>query len=287
VSYATLRNEWADLLVRRPEFREPLAPYGTIFEAWAGWLGASIPPFGGNAEACRQRWAQGVPLLPDAPPAIPREAMEDLLAPVLEVLAAVGQEVEALQRFAEAWDQGAVDPSALFPGRGRLASIALQTETGLSQECLGFLAYASLRPVLEDYFTGCRPYVAVSDWDLGVCPLCGAPPAFADIAESGKRLLACHFCAAQWAFSRTTCPYCGSRDPREAVRLQAEAKEEGYIIAACTACNGYVKELDRRARFNAGSTLVEDWGSPHLDVMAHRKEYWRAVPTLIQLQDSE
>ena len=44
-----------------------------------------------------------------------------------------------------------------------------------------------------------------------------------------------------------------------------------------------MKELDRRLRWNAGAALVEDWGSPHLDLIARRQEYWRPIPTLIQL----
>lgn len=287
MSYATLRSEWADLLARRPDFREPLAPYAPILESWVAWPGSPVATLGWGAEECHERWHRGVPLLAEAPPAIPREAVEDLLAQALEVLGAIGEEPEALQRFAEAWDGGGVGPAALFPGQGRLGSVALQAETGLSQECLGFLAYVSLRPPLEAYFADCRPHVAGGPWDLGICPLCGAPPGFADIHEGGKRQLACHVCGTSWSFSRLACPYCGSRAPKEAVRLQAEDKEEGYVIAACKGCHGYLKELDRRLRFNAGSALVEDWGSPHLDLVAHRQEYWRAVPTLIQLQRSE
>jgi formate dehydrogenase maturation protein FdhE len=79
------------------------------------------------------------------------------------------------------------------------------------------------------------------------------------------------------------CPLCGNRTAADLVRLLAEGTDEGYIIGACRACRGYVKELDRRARWNAGSALVEDWGSPHLDLIAHRQEYWRPIPTLIQL----
>lgn len=67
------------------------------------------------------------------------------------------------------------------------------------------------------------------------------------------------------------------------MRLLAEDKDEGFAINACRACRGYVKELDRRVRWNAGSALVEDWGSPHLDLIAYRQDYWRPIPTLVQL----
>jgi hypothetical protein len=45
----------------------------------------------------------------------------------------------------------------------------------------------------------------------------------------------------------------------------------------------YLKELDRRIRWNAGSALVEDWGSPHFDMVAVNEGYWRPIASLIQL----
>jgi formate dehydrogenase formation protein len=267
---ATLVAEWADLLRRRSAFGESLQPYGAILEGWGRW-DADIVPLDWDAERCRAVWARGEPILAAAPPDIPREALEELLASTLEALAAVGDEAEGLRRFAEGWDDGSIAPEALLPTRGRLGSVTLQQDTGLSQESLGFLVYASLRPVLERYLAGCRAHLS------------GGPPAFGDIGEDGKRQLVCHACGASWPFSRLTCPYCGSRDPRDAVRLQAEESEEGYIVAACHGCRGYLKELDRRSRWNAGSALVEDWGSPHLDLVAQRSEYWRATPTLLDV----
>jgi FdhE protein len=274
------------LLERRPAFREVLAAYEPILEAWAECAEPPVVALRWSSEECAARWQRGVPLLADAPPAVPAEALEDLLAPVLEFLARAGEESEVLGRFAEAWDGGEVTPAALFPGQGRLGSPAVQALTGLSQEGLGFLAYAGLRPILETYFAGCRPHVSASGWDLGVCPFCGAPPGFGELGEDGRRQLACHCCGGSWRFSRLICPYCGSREARDLIRLQGEAREEGYFIAACQGCRGYLKELDRRARFDGGPALVEDWGSPHLDVFARRKEYWRPIPTLIDLSTS-
>jgi len=28
---------------------------------------------------------------------------------------------------------------------------------------------------------------------------------------------------------------------------------------------------------------VEDWGSPHLDLVAQRSGYWRALPSIVEL----
>jgi hypothetical protein len=283
VSYTRLAGEWAELLGRRASFRDVLSPYGGILEAWAGWTGG-IAPLAWSAEACRAVWERGAPLLAEAPPEVPREALEELLGPTLDFLAAVGDEPEALRRFAAAWDGGELSPRLLLPVQGRLGSPAVQSAVGLSQEALGFLVYGSLRPILEVYLARCREHVGGQAWDLGLCPLCGAPPGFGDIGDDGKRRLVCHVCGGSWGFSRLTCPYCGSRNPQDAVRLQAEEAEEGYVVAACQGCRGYLKEIDRRARWNAVSPLLEDWSTPHLDLVARRAEYWRAVPTLLDLQ---
>lgn len=284
MSYETLLEEWRGLLERRPTFRDPLAPYGPILEAWAAWPADRIAPLRWSAGECRERWQRGVPLLSEALPSIPAEAMEELLEPTIEFLAIIGSEDEALRRFGESWDRGELAPTALLPGPGRIGSLSVQERLGLSQEFLAFLASGSLRPALERYFAECTAHLTEGQWDLGVCPFCGGPPSFADLLDDGKRRLACHLCGAGWIFSRLRCPYCGSRNANDLVRFQVEGNEEGYAMAACQACRGYVKELDRRVRWNAGSALVEDWGSPHLDLIAYRAGYWRAIPTLIQLE---
>lgn len=219
-------------------------------------------------------------MLAAAPPDIAHEPLEALLGPALEVLAGFDEDVGD---FAEAWDRGEIGPSGLFPEPGRIGSVEVQERSHLSQDAVAFLAVAGLRPPLAAYFAECRAHVAGSAWDRGVCPCCGAPPGFADLLDDGRRQLACHLCGTTWAFARLVCPLCGNRTAAEFVRLLAEDADEGYAIGACRSCRGYVKELDRRVRWNAGSALVEDWGSPHLDLIAHRQEYWRPIPTLIQL----
>lgn len=286
MNWAKLLDEWGELLERRPTFREPLAPYGPILDSWARWPADRVAPLRWSAQDCRERWQRGVPLLAEASPSIPAGEMEDPLSAVIEFLATMAKETDALRRFAEAWDQGDVSPAALFPEKGRVGSVSVQREAGLSQQALAFLAYGSLRPIFEGYFVECRAHLTDSAWHLGVCPFCGAPPGFADLLEDGRRRLACHFCGGGWTFSRLGCPYCGSQNAKDFAVLRAEEKEEGYSMSACKACNGYVKEVDRRLRWNAGSALVEDWGSPHLDLIAHRAGYWRAIPTLIQLEAS-
>ena len=280
----TIASEWADLLTRRPTFREALEPLGRVIDTWASWSDEALVPLECTAELAKRSWANGESLLAAAQPRIDPERIEPLLEPALSLLAGIEKGDEGpLFRFMEAWDRGEIGPSSLFPAHGRIGAIDLQERCQLTQEAVAFLAVAGLRPALSAYFGRCRNVVDAGLWDQSLCPCCGAPPGFADLLEDGRRQLACHLCDTRWTFARLICPLCGNRTTDDFVRLIAEDADEGYAITACRACRGYIKEIDRRARWNAGPAIVEDWGSPHLDVIAHRQEYWRPVPTLIQL----
>ena len=279
-----LRDAWADLLGRRPELRDTLAVYGDILEDWARWSSARLSPLAWGPGECRARWQRGLPLLAEAPPAIRAAEIEELLGAVMERVAALREDAApGLQRLAEAWDRGEIGPAALFPARGRVGSTAVEDVSGLPGHLVAFLAYGCLRAPFERYFAACRAHLDEHVWELGVCPFCGGPAGFSDVLESGQRRLACHLCGGGWIFPRTRCPFCGNDASRDLVRLEAEDREQGYVIHACTRCRAYVKELDRRVRWNAQPALVEDWGSPHLDLVAMRAGYWRAVPTLLGL----
>ena len=284
MSSPDLREEWADLLSRRPEFAATLAPYGDLVERWARWEPGRPLALGWTAAECRERWARGVPLVAAAPPAIRADQIEDLLAAAMDHLAALGDGVvPGLQRLAQAWDAGRLGPAALLPAPGRIGSPALAELTGLPAGALEFLACGSLRPALEAYCAPCRAHLDDFAWALGVCPFCGAPPGFADVIEDGRRRLACHLCGGGWLFSRTRCPFCGTERTQDLVRLEPEARDQGYLVIGCDACGSYLKELDRRVRWNGRSALVEDWGSPHFDLVARRAGYHRPLPLLTQL----
>lgn len=278
-SVVDLREAWADLLRRRSAFAGMLAIYGGLVEHWAG-AGVGLRPLGWSADECRSRWTRGVPLLADAAPPLDAVAVEESVAHVMELIADVRPDaVEAMRRFAEAWDRGAITPASLFPIRGRIGVI--DAALGLDADLVAFLAVGSLHPALERYFSACREHLGEGDWMLGVCPFCGAPPGFGDVAEDGRRRLACPLCGGGWLFTRLRCPFCGNDDTKELSRLEPEAIDQGYFISVCKACRAYLKELDRRVRWNGGPALVEDWGSPHFDMVAGRQGYWRPAPPLL------
>lgn len=281
--YSALAAEWEALLERRSAFREPLGFWTSILEGWMRWKSALPEPLALPPESCRSRWEQGLPLLAAAEPLLPRGALEDLLGPVIEQLSADGPEAAAaFQRFALAWDRGEIGPEVLLPRPERDPAATLQERFGIATHLGAFLGLAALRPALETCFEGVR---SLPDglWTRGPCPWCGGPAAYGDLMDDGRRRLSCHLCGGAWIAPRLKCPFCDNWESRDLVRLVAEGAEEGYFIEACRACRGYLKGVDRRQRWNAGSPLVEDWGSPHLDLYAAREGYWRATPTLVHL----
>ncbi|MBM4438820.1 MAG: formate dehydrogenase accessory protein FdhE [Candidatus Rokubacteria bacterium] len=209
--------------------------------------------------------------------------VEDLVAVAMEAVTATRpEEAGGMRRLADAWDAGEIEIPAFLPTPGALAE-RVARPLSIRPAIAGFLSYAGLRPALAWRLEGARAHLADGVWTLGVCPFCGAPPAFGDIIEDGRLQLVCHLCAGRWIFSRVRCPLCGADGPHDLTRLESGGADEAYFVSGCARCHGYVKQVDRRQRWNARDALVEDWGSPHLDLIARRAGYWRPVPTLLEV----
>jgi hypothetical protein len=281
-----LRDAWRELLERRQAFAASLTPYDELLEGWSAWRPPRRSPTWSPRE-CREAWTSGVPLAAYASPPLDAPALEDLLGAAMEDVAAVDpSRAPALQRLAGAWDARALGPESLLPRRDGIGDGAVEAASGLDPAAVTFLAYATLRPALEAWLTGARAHFNDTDWGRGVCPFCGAPPGWVDVIEGGHRRLACHFCGGAWGFAKLRCPLCGSEGTKDLHRLQAEGEDAGYVIAGCRACHAYLKELDRRERWNGGPPLLEDWASPHLDVVARRDGFRKPLPSLLDLARS-
>jgi len=227
-----------------------------------------------------------VPLLAELSLDLARADVEDMLAVAMEAITATRpDEAAGMRRLADEWDAERLEPAAFLATRGAVAT-ELTQQFGIRPAVAGFLAYAGLRPAIEWSLTGARNLLGDGMWSLGVCPFCGAPPGFGDIIENGQRRLACHLCGGAWIFSRVRCPLCGADAPGEQKRLEPAGADEAYFISGCARCHGYVKEVDRRQRWNARGPVVEDWGSPHLDLAARQAGYWRPIPTLVDVATS-
>ena len=275
-----LLADWEEVLIRREPLRETLGLYGEILALWAEWA----PYRGGRFEKdeawCRARWEGGVPLLLGEVP-LSREAVEPLLSGAVELLHGIREaDGPGLAKLREAWDKGEITPSALLPTHPFFARVVLP-RLGLSSDIAAFLCQIVLRPLLEEMAEPLRG-LWEGRWDHGTCPFCGASAAFSDLREDGKRRLLCYLCGSDWGFLRIRCAFCDNRNPNT-LKIFSPEEEEGYFVEACDLCRGYLKGLDRRLRWNVVSSLLEDWGSPHLDLIALEKGYWRSGPSLVLL----
>ncbi len=138
----TIASEWADLLARRPTFREALEPLGRVIDAWAvvGEEGVHTADLHDRNRARRAlvegRAAAGGGATADSLP----ELVEPLLHPALDVLAGI----EDTRDFGDAWDRGEIGPTVLLPARGRIGAAELQERCHLTQDAVAFLAVAGL-----------------------------------------------------------------------------------------------------------------------------------------------
>lgn len=282
--YAVLQSDWTALLGRRAAIRDSLSVYDEILEAWARWPEGCVTPLRLTQEECLARWERLEPLAVGDPPDFPLSLIEEPLRTVLEIVAGLGESHALIvERLALDLGEEGIGCSHLLSRLQKGTAPRLEEATDRSSDLLAFIAYAAARPAIEEYFALVRPFFAPDRWDRGECPFCGVPPAFVEFGDEGKRGLVCHLCGATWHFSRLRCPACDNQNPKSLIRLAAEGAEEGYVIEACELCRAYLKGVDRRVRWDLASPLIEDWGSPHLDLIAHRQGYWRASPSLIQL----
>ena len=119
-------------------------------------------------------------------------------------------------------------------------------------------------------------------WLRGYCPMCGAPPAMAQLVGSypGRlRLLSCGYCATRWRYRRTGCPFCETADDRRSAVLAIEG-DAALRIDYCESCGGYLKTYNGEG---SESALLADWTSLHLDFIAQDHGLKRYAASLYQL----
>jgi FdhE protein len=120
-------------------------------------------------------------------------------------------------------------------------------------------------------------------WLRNYCPMCGSPPAMAQLVGSDpgrKRLLVCGRCGSRWQFRRTQCPFCGD-DPHRLAVLDIEG-ESGLRIDYCESCKGYLKTYNGEGN---EVILLAEWTSLHLDLLAHDRGLKRLASSLYEIED--
>jgi FdhE protein len=139
-------------------------------------------------------------------------------------------------------------------------------------------AVAALLPI--PFLHACRSqYVSELPraWVEGYCPLCGAPPVFAEVLGiERERTLRCGRCGVRWNGRPLQCPYCGNVDHHrlESLLPKDDAGARGSL-EACRKCLGHVKVFTRLQGCHARDVMVEDLASVDLDLAAIELGYSR------------
>lgn len=222
---------------------------------------------------------QGEPMLPRERFVVDRAATARLVHGLADLVAARGERpAAAVARLRAALDEGslAIDGLADRALRAPGAAAAVAAERHLDADLLGFLLRFALWPSLEACAAGLDEWVSGIGWDQNVCPVCGSGAGLAELkGDEGARVLHCSFCAREWAFQRTGCPYCGNTDHNTLEILYAENDRRAHL-SVCHACRTYLKTIDNK-EFRGLIPAVEDLATPYLDILAGERGYQRIV----------
>ena len=132
--------------------------------------------------------------------------------------------------------------------------------------------------VLAETLTPLRLYLQALTkeiaWNEPRCPLCGEPPAMAQLVHTTKgreRELSCGLCHTKWQYKRIGCPYCGNED-QKSLNLIELTDYPAFRLDTCDQCKGYLKTyLDE----GNGEMALNDWSTLHLDVIGKKEGFQR------------
>jgi FdhE protein len=111
-------------------------------------------------------------------------------------------------------------------------------------------------------------------WGAGYCPICGGPPALAELRTfDPARRLRCAGCAGDWLAEWMRCPFCGEADHDKLGSLISLDGLGRQSIDVCDGCGSYVKTVTTLAAIPPDQVVVEDLATAALDVVAFQRGY--------------
>jgi FdhE protein len=182
-----------------------------------------------------------------------------------------------MEKIDQALAEGSLNLKELVKEGGSEQAIErAAASAGLDKQVLSFLVRNSTRPSIEAGSEQLRGEVDLEAWRKVHCPICGSLPALSLLKGEGARYSFCSHCSCQWRVDRLSCSICGNKEQGSLQYFCGEG-EGALRIDLCDACHHYIKTIDHRSL--AGSDpFLEDLATLHLDVLAVKKGYTRAVP---------
>jgi FdhE protein len=262
----------------RPELEGLLAYYSALLEAGSELTSDFKPDFQAlPGDACRQRAAEGRPLLEPGDVRLDAEMFdrlfERLVAITREHHSVFGEDLDfpCLPEDRDGWREELV--AGLMRHGAVLENVS--ERAGGDAQLFAFLAQQALMPFMEANAWELRGLVDPSSWSHGRCPVCGGEALMARFeAEAGKRFLQCGLCLTEWTYKRVACVSCGSED-QDKLRFFTDEKDEAYRVDVCDGCKTYIKTADER-KINGDVCLpVDHLSTIHLDLVAEQEGFHR------------
>jgi len=266
------QNQW---LATHP-YLKPVAELHAAVDAATSQLSVpmvSIPRF----ESYLPDYRAGVPLLQSDAVEFDFRPVESLLIVLANNLASVrlpGKLAAECRSVAACLELG-----------DSLASARLRAENLIAKQSHGLLRFLSwtvleiyLRPALHAF----AKWLDQDLWFRAYCPTCGSPPAMAQlirIDEGRGRYLYCGCCRTSWLYHRRGCPFCGEEDDRRLGAMSFD-RESAIRIDYCSNCGGYLKTCGGEG---AVDSMLSDWNSLHLDILAIDNGLKRSAASLYEL----
>ncbi len=182
-----------------------------------------------------------------------------------------------VDRIEDALAAGALDLTGLLAGGGRDSTIGqAAADQGLDVHALAFLVRGSTQPSVDAVRYQLYDENLTDSWRKSSCPICGSEPILSLLkGQHGLRHLLCSRCGCDWKVDRVSCCVCGSQDAGSLQYFQSEG-DAAHRIDSCDRCHHYIKTIDCRI-LEAPDPLLEDLATLHLDIVANRNGYTRAV----------
>ena len=144
--------------------------------------------------------------------------------------------------------------------------------TGVSENLLQAVIYATLRPFLTGYTQALIDFVDQEHWRRRYCPICGGSPDFSFLdKERGSRWLLCSRCDTEWLFQRLECPFCGTKDQNALAYFTDD--EELYRLYVCEHCKRYLKTIDLQQAKSEVLLPLERFFTLDIDSQARQQGY--------------
>jgi hypothetical protein len=187
--------------------------------------------------------------------------------------------VSDASRIGLALEENRLDAGALLPSvaAGETRPVmSLAKDLKLDPGLLLTLAQNTLKPALREWCRQLTPLASGIAWNRGVCFVCGASPALAELQGNDRaKHLRCGSCGADWQSRRVQCAHCGNEDHATLRYLYDERNRETRRIEACDKCKGYLKVVSAFVPTPADMLAIEDLATLALDYMAEERGYVR------------